>query len=778
MVISREWKDDQSREAFDARSDFVSRSKLADIEWTDRFTSLTDAWVGTLFEGSPGIALLALGSYGRRELCPGSDLDLMLVYSGRENASRISEIADSIWYPIWDRGVGLDHSVKTTKQALEVAKEDLRAIFGLLDARLVVGDEVLASDLISKTKALWIKEAKHLIPSIRAVLAEREEIFGELAFTLEPEIKEARGGLRDVNLVRALGYAGLAQAGIDEEDLQRSNELLIAVRVALHKVGMRASDRLLLQDQDQVAGILGYESADTLMRALSEAGRSITWSLNEITTRLAPKSALQRSTSGVVKEEELSLTFHTSQGELRIQASGQGLVGAGPFLELALISARLQLPFSRESLSMLKRRFTSAAIPWKPETLDSFLALLQVGRPAIDVIESLDRVGLLEVLIPEWEVVRCRPQRNAFHKYTVDRHLLETAVNAVNLRRTTNRPDLLILAALLHDIGKGHEGDHSETGEVIARQILARMGVRGADQEVVLRLVRHHLLLADTAMKRDVADSKTIQRVAKLVVDEETLYLLATLTEADSKATGPLAWTHWKQVLIAELVSGVERYFKGHPVPSPTSSFDLEMEGLELLDGEEFQVITRENTVYVAAVDRLGLFSMVAGTLSVVGMSVVAADAMQHGGLAVERFRVGVAHHGVPNWDRFRRELAKTLSSPETLTERLEARARSLKAPRKISVTEPLPPFVRVEEDASECATVIEVWAPDRTGLLYSLTAVFLRFGINIEHAKVMTVGDDVVDTFYVVGENGLPLGASLFEELKDALLSAATPTK
>ncbi|MGH9153672.1 MAG: [protein-PII] uridylyltransferase, partial [Acidimicrobiales bacterium] len=235
-----------------------------------------------------GLALVAVGGYGRRELCPFSDLDVVLVHDGGRRAVRA--VAERIWYPVWDAGVGLDHSVRTVKEALAVADDDLKAALGLLDARLVAGDAGLAADLVERARRQWARRAGRVLPALAAAVVERHARFGEVAFLLEPELKEGRGGLRDVHALRA---AALATPVVDPdvEALLVAHDVVLSVRVELHRRTGKALDRLLLQEQDGVAAALGYADADALMADVAAAGRTIAFAGDDAWRRVASARA-------------------------------------------------------------------------------------------------------------------------------------------------------------------------------------------------------------------------------------------------------------------------------------------------------------------------------------------------------------------------------------------------------------------------------------------------------------------------------------------------------
>ncbi len=386
-------------------------------------------------------------------------------------------------------------------------------------------------------------------------------------------------------------------------------------------------------------------------------------------------------------------------------------------------------------------------------------------------MESLDQHGLLVRLIPEWAAVRNKPQRNAYHTYTVDRHLLEAAALAAGLTDTVERPDLLLVGTLLHDIGKGFPGDHTAVGMEVVERIATRMGFSPADVAVLVELVRHHLLLPDTATRRDLDDPTTIARVAQAAGNRLTLHLLAALTEADSRATGPSAWGAWKAGLVADLVERTDRVLQGETEPAgPDRIVTANQELMSEVRGTGLPSVSlRPPHVIVAAPDRPGLFSSVAGALALNGMDVRAANVSGEDGVAVEVFTVEVARGTWPDTAKLREDLAAVLSDRMAIGERLSERERTY--PLRRGSAAHVPGIdVSVDNEASETATVLEVRAPDRIGLLHRITRALFEADLDVVSARVSTLGEMVVDAFYV-RESG---GAKVTDDSRLTEISAA----
>jgi [protein-PII] uridylyltransferase len=502
------------------------------------------------------------------------------------------------------------------------------------------------------------------------------------------------------------------------------------------------------------------------MLAVSTAGRQIAWVCDDVWRRRrlwdptpVPKRRFRRGTSdqgAVPAPVDLGPDLVEVDGEIALTSLAPVSVDPSLPLRLAATAAELDRPIARGSLHRLADRMPPPGDPWADETRDAFVALLALGRPAIDKIESLDQHGLLVHLIPEWEAVRNKPQRNAYHTFTVDRHLLEAAALAASLTDTVERPDLLLVGTLLHDIGKGFPGDHTTVGIEVVDRIATRMGFAPADVSVLVDLVRHHLLLPDAATRRDLDDPTTIARVAQAAGNPLTLHLLAALTEADSKATGPSAWGAWKAGLVADLVARTDRVLQGEPEPAAPDRLVTSNRALmaEVRETGLPSVSLQPPNVIVAAPDRPGLFSSVAGALALNGMDVRAANVGGEDGVAVEMFTVEVARGTWPDTAKLREDLAAVLSDRVAIGELLSERERVY--PLRRGSAAHLPGSdVGVDNEASETATVLEVRAPDEIGLLHRITRALFDAGLDVVSARVSTLGEMVVDAFYVRESGG-----------------------
>ncbi len=775
------------------RQTLLARSDLTGRSFCRAYAAEADRWLAGLCKRATGdrrrAALLAVGGYGRGDLCPHSDLDLVLVHDGRGD---VSALADAIWYPVWDEGVHVDHSVRRPKDVLTAASADLRVALGLLDARLIWGDPEVAGPLISAAQAQWRRKLSAVsIPALSAQMDERRGRHGDVAFLLEPELKEGHGGLRDARALHAMatGAPGLA-GSVDLRAVDEATDTLLAVRVELHRTAGRALDRLVLQEQDQVAAALGYSDADALMAAVATAGRSIAWACTNAWVRRQRweparqrgigSTARRRRAKAVADEPVQEAGVVMIDGEVTVDASFDATSDAptDPSLPLrvAAVAAERSAPIAPDAL----RRLSDAPPPpnpWPEEARRALVRVLAQGHRAVDALEALDHDGLLVRLIPEWELVRNRPQRNAYHRFTVDRHLLEAAANAAALTDRVSRPDLLLVGCLLHDIGKGASGDHSDAGVALAASVGRRMGFADDDVVTLATLCRLHLLLPDTATRRDLEDPATVDAVAERVGDRETLRLLWALTEADALATGPAAWGPWKASLVAELVSRVEHALAGEPIDAERPVRSSERYGdlvAEVRSGGRPVVQVDPPRLVVAARDRRGLLAAVAGTLALHGLDVRSADVSTDTGVAVEVFVLDVTHPRPPDVERLRGDLNAVLAGDLDLSDRLEAKARAYAGARRPSAPHPVVPSVAIDVGASASSTVVEIRASDEIGLLYRVTRALFDCGLDVVSARVSTVGDAVVDAFYVRDDTGSKVTErALLERVEQAALEA-----
>jgi len=716
----------------------------------------------------PGVALVAVGGYGRKELLPGSDLDVLMLHDGRDGIARI---ADRVWYPVWDSGARLDHAVRTVPQARRVARNDLKVALGLLNARHVAGDTELTTRLREGALEDWRSNARTRLADLKALHEERTRLHGELAFLLEPDLKESRGGQRDVHAIQAIAAAWVAPA--PGPKVRAAYEQILDTRHVLHEVTGRRLDRLVLEEQDEVARTLGLLDGDALLRQLAGAGRTVAYAVDHAfrqADRAGGRRALGvRMRRGKLDRRPLADGVVEQDGEVVLARAAVPQADPVLVLRAAAAAAQSGLPLAPRALARLAE-CPPMPLPWPPDARNALLALLGAGSIAIAVWEALDQEGLLATLIPDWERVRNRPQRNPLHRFTVDRHLVECAANAAALARDVSRPDLLLLAALLHDIGKGWPGDHSVSGEVVARDVAKRVGLNEADVELVAEAVRHHLLLPVVATRRDLDDPMTVQHVATTVRTRTLLELLHALSIADGLATGPAAWNDWKAGLVADLVRRVSAVLDGDPMPAPAPLRDDQL--ALAADGGPAAVVNGSE-VTVVALDRPGLLWRAAGVLASHRLTVRGANATAVGDIAVTVFNVVPEFGDPPDSVLVSSDLRRMLEGRLDVEDRLERRARAVRPHGTLAP----PPKVTLVDNASSSATVVEVRAHDEPGLLWRIGRALGECGLNVHAARIETLGAEAVDVFYVTDAGGgLVTDPDLRKQTVQMVLAALSP--
>jgi [protein-PII] uridylyltransferase len=751
------------------RAGVLRRPGLVGAPLRDALSDAYDEWLATL-PIPDGVALVAVGGLGRREPSPYGDLDLVLLHSGKVRA--LAHLADRVWYPIWDSGVGLDHAVRTPEQALAVAREDLKALLGLLDMRHVAGNAAVTAALRERLLDLWRSGAGKRAGELRSLSAQRAETAGDAAFLLEPHLKDARGGLRDAQALQALARAQLVDVGLTTRESYRA---LLDIRGELHRLTGRAQDVLRQQEQSGVASALGMSGADCVLRTVNEASRTIGHALDTAWRRVLTPTvhsgwSVRRllSAPGPARTP-LAKDVVMQDGDVVLARDADPWADPLLMLRAARAAAEHDRPLAPFTLERLATESAPMPLPWPGAARDDFVTVLGAGAAGIQVMESLDQAGLLVRLIPEWDAVRFTPQHNPVHRFTVDRHLLEAAAQAAARTRDVARPDLLLLGALLHDIGKGFDPeDHSEAGGRVAEPIANRMGLSYGDAATVTALVRHHLLLPDTATRRDLDDPLTIKTVTSAVGGSaELLELLSALTVADAAATGPAAWSDWKASLIAELVRRARAALGGQP-PLPVLP-PLDEHRRSLADAGELSVEIDQDEVLVAAPDSLGVLSKAAGVLALHSLNVRSATIRTYHGMAVNAFVVEPRFGSLPDPAVVRGDLSQAIEGTLPIAERLAAKERAYQrgAPRR-------PPTVHWFDGEATDATVVELRADDAIGLLYRVTSALERCHIDIRSARVSSLGGSVVDAFYVTTPSGAPIPKRQRRDIETALMQSS----
>jgi [protein-PII] uridylyltransferase len=720
------------------------------------------------------IALAAVGGYGRGELSPGSDLDILFLHTGKVSADDLKAFVNDVLYPLWDKK-SVDHSVRTRSETRDAASSDLRVATGLLDIRFIAGNPDLVAGVQLDALDFWRKNAKENLANLHKSLQERHVRAGELAYLLEPDLKEARGGLRDIQALRAISLS--AAIAVPLEKISWAEGTLNNVRESLHIASGRGKDRLLFQEQDKVAKLLNYPDADAMMSDVARAARTVDYLLNYTWHALEHKG--KDGLGRILKRPRITTVAKN------VSASNREIV-IDPFTSLdddpvcglraAATAAQLGLPLSLDTCTELSENLKSGQgklpTPWPREARELLISLIGAGEAMVGIFESLDQEEIIFEWIPEWMSVRSLPQRNALHRHTVDRHMVETAVHAAKLTRKVQRPDLLLFAALFHDIGKGAHEDHSIRGVRLIEPIAQRIGFDAKEIEILKNLVLHHLLLSSTATRRDLDDPATIQSIVSLIPDVNTLELLHALSIADGEATGSAGWSDWKATLVNDLVQRVKRALAGAEFAQQP---EVSAEQMAQAEKGELRVTLEEHSsgyaVEVISPDKPGLLSIVAGVFNISRLDVKSARTKTLGNSAVMYWIVTPEPHAPEtSATKLHGLIADALLDSKDVEEKLIARAAAYASIPSIPVPDP---EVEIFTDAATDATVIEVRSHDRPGLLFRIGAAITQSKIDIRSAIVTTLGAEAIDTLYVTELTGGPLSPERATEVASHLKQA-----
>ena len=714
-----------------------------------------------------GAAVVALGSYGRRELSRHSDVDLMLLFAGEPD----QDVVNRMLYPLWDSGLQVGHSTRRLQQVIPAARENIQTCTSLLDARLVAGDEALFGRFRNELRGFIRRRRSWLHEELAAGRDAR--IRGEPWQPQEPDVKTGRGGLRSLQTVHWLDLSqaladGREQAWLTPE-LADARELLLATRNALHALEDRANDRLRRDLVDRVAESLGSNRREWT-RGVTEAMRTVDAAAAEA---------------------------------LRAGASSAG-------------GARWRIPVPWRRGPVERNEEAAAATPGSDlDRLVEVLERFSAGGP----LEPLPQSEWLARVLPEWEVLRYEPHVTLFHTHPVDVHICRTVVEARAAMETdefdAGTPEAaalvgdareVLLAAFLHDIGKGHGGEHSERGALIAERFAVRAGLGDEAAQRLAQAVLHHLLLPDVATRRDISDERVIREVADTVGDMRTLNLLYVLSVADARACGSDVWNAWKAQLMRSLYLRVSEELSGVSLRTPAVRRDaavrelsgrvepraveahlnqmpigylLSMEPetigrhIELIDsgvagtqGPIAPVLHHDqlgnlDRLTIVTGDRPGILQAVAGSLAVHNVNVLGGTAYtRDDGVAIDVMHVGDGRGrdiDEQRWERIFDSMSSALVGEFPIESRLAAARASYGAEPAAQ----LPTTVEVDNASSDEYSIVEVHAADRLGLLYTITTALRDMSLDIHMAKVNTFGDEIVDAFYVRRQNGLRIEAS-----------------
>ncbi len=779
------------------------------------------------------LAVVAVGGYGRGELCLHSDVDVMLLHGGRLPPGAV----EAVLYPLWDARLTVGHAVRSVKEALAAARERTETATALLDARLIAGDAALVAELREGLGRLLRRGRLDLAGPLLA--AERERRAREPDQLQEANLKDGRGGLRALQALhwwrqaRALAV-GAHEPPAPEEDEARAT--LLATRNALHAVVGRRFDVYAFDLRAPAAAWLGLDvhtAGRRLYAAMRTVDRLVEDRWGEALVTPHPRRALLHRNRGYLAagwgtsgDDGASPTGTAPQlppgrgTGLLLRRAAPPAVGAtaGPVSPLVLAARVLSRPTGRPAFTAEEAELIrSAGGPaWDRADRAALLRLLAAGRRGWEVFTALDELGWVARALPEWRHTVAAPQHVPFHLYPLDVHLWRTVLELLAISRPEGGEpwchevarelktlDDALLAALLHDIGKGWPGDHAVAGAEAAAAFCRRARFGPALTGAVTRAVRHHLLLPTVATRRDIDDPRVVTHVADHAGDPRTLRILFLLAVADARATGPAVWTPWKASLVRALFArvadelarrasaekrsplaerllreleraaalrfepGLVREHVQAMPPSYLPSFEPQdvLRHLAAMtpspEPGDVRVDVRPGTaatnVVVVAHDRPGLLAALSGVFALHNVSVLDGRFFTRAdGIVLDSFHVEDALGGTIDerrWARVRADMARAVRGELPLEELLREKARAYRRTGGDGRVE-----VLVDTAASEGFTVVEVHCTDRVGLLHDIARALFELGLDIRLAKVDTQGRDVVDTFYVRSLDGEPV--------------------
>ncbi|MDH3718210.1 MAG: [protein-PII] uridylyltransferase [Planctomycetota bacterium] len=840
------------------------------IQVCARLTELTDTVVLQLFQhaleelfGPRGaqprellekhLALVAHAGYGRRDMAPFSDVDLMILY--RPAAQRhIARLAERLVRDICDTRLILGQSVRTPSEAITLARQDPQILTSLTDSRHLAGEAEITHKFLKRLRLTAARRAKSLLPLIDAERREERQQFGETVYLLEPNVKRSRGGLRDIQLVRWIGFCsygtndpdGLYLAGAldqDERDkLREATEYLLRIRNELHFHADKAQDRLDRAEQLRLAGLFGFEGQEGLMpveQFMQEYFR-FTRSVRYISARFRANAYRSSRVAGLVG----ALLSHRAEkeyrvGPYRIVATAYGMQKLRNDLSEALRLAELATLYDKrighETWEAVREAAAKAPDQISLETADRFLSLLSRPPQLFRILNRLHQLEVLEKFIPEFRRARGLLQFNEYHKYTVDEHCLRAVQSATSFAQdqgplgevyaSIKQKHVLHLALLLHDLGKGYTEDHSEVGRRIATDTAARLGLPAREQEKLEFLVHKHLLMTHLALRRDLNDEQVVLQLALEVGSPDVLRMLYILSAADLASVGPSVLNDWKVQLLTQLFQRtMERLSSEDPLesdqeqlarrrrmvtahlqsqsdqpwyadqvaalppaylrgtlPETIAAALTRAHGLANDDAVawgnvsgdrgllEFVVCTYESIT-------TGIFHKLTGALTGAGLEILSAQINTLArGLVLDRFHVVDAEYAssgdAARIDQIANRLVVALKDGDTTP-----RFRQLWHANRpdASTLSPMPTRVLYDNATSKDATILEIFAPNRTGLLYAITRALYEQELSVTAAKIGTHLDQVVDVFYVNDSRGAKVESeSRLEEIRSHLLQA-----
>ena len=831
------------------------RQGVSGRELLRRHTAMVDEFIVSKYLASSAvrqtrgeIALIALGGYGRGELYPFSDVDLLLLHDRRAR-KQMPAVAEAVLYPLWDAGFEVGHSVRMVKDAVRFAGEDFFFQVALLDARLLVGSHPLFDALLARYRKKVIDGRRHLfVRTMEEFRAERRRKYGSHSYLLEPHIKEGKGGMRDIQAMLwvAKGVFGLdgldamEDAGLlapdDRRAFQESWNMLARIRNRLHYISRRKNDQLIFEYQEEMAAAFGYRDQDGLL-AVEHFMRHVYGHLQTIavTTDLFFEHVQEvlGLSGGSRAEKKLERAIVARSSAIHLVQVDE--LEKRPYLlmRLFLQAGRTGLPLHHRTRLQVSRHLhlVDDAFRSSRRVARIFMELLVQSAEPMSVLETMLETGLLTAYLPEFADVESLAQHDLYHIYTVDRHQLQTVAELKGLEKSEpdlflalGSPHLLYLAALLHDIGKGHHTDHSELGAEMVRGIGVRLGLPGEELDCLSFLVRHHLFLPENALRRDLDDQDFIEQAAALIGNTDRLVLLYLLTMADSRATGPSAWSDWKATLLAELFLKVKSCLEAG-CGGVAEAENGEKEGVQWLRAQVADLLapdealirvadlpddyllsfTPETVVHHLRVhrqernrlrqqvlifpgarqgywsllmmsrDRPGLLAKLCGVLALHNLSVLAAQIFTWPDETVvdvlDVVPMNDSAFDDQDWQGLEHDVNLAVNYRLDVGYQLHSRLSTVGLRPRRQVQQ-LVRKVVVDNEASQRFTVIEVYGGDRPGALYQLAQTLADFGLDIHRARIATEVEQLIDVFYVARRDGEKVTDSgLLDKVQTTLL-------
>lgn len=781
------------------------------------------------------IAIVATGGYGRGELNPHSDIDLMFLYGGKE-ARLVEDIAQKILYFLWDMRLDVGYSVRTVSDCIEMAASDTTIKTALLDLRYICGNRPLFREMTKIVLTRIMTDGSDaFIRQKVADLNTRREKYGSSVYLLEPNIKEGEGGLRDLQTALWIAKVRfkvteprelLVKGILSEEELRLYNELLIylwRIRNHLHYLTGRKNDQLTFADQSAVAAFLGYRDHAGIL-GVEEFLRDYYLHATRVEQfwSLMVSRCLHfgdgRHKLGFLIRRHIGEGFYIVRGELTIPDESVIAQDSSRLMKLFEHAQKHGVKLSmqardlvRKNLHLVNDRFRRSR-----EVNSSFFAILRYPKGVAETLKMMHYLGLLIRFIPEFERVYCKAQHDLYHIYTVDVHSLfaveeiiklwsgvhsETRPLLTRLANEVGKRGLLLLAALLHDVGKGEGGNHAEKGAEMMPTIGRRLGLSKEDSERLEFLVKNHLLFAHIAQRRDLHDEKMIIQFARQMGKSENLKMLYLLTYADLKAVGPDVWTEWKAMLMEELyektfavlergdfkfevksekVKGIRKRVldmlaNEYPVGvvkeelKALSTRHLLSNNPDEIAGHVRMLIALANSPIVTGVqhevdggysqftvctfDVPGLFSMITGVMSANGMNILGAQInTSSNGKILDVLQINSPQGFVitddARWNRVEEDLRAVVQGTIRVGALVAKRHRPTLLKEKAKPR--FPTVIDIDNEVSDAYTVIDIYTHDKVGLLYDITSTLTDLGLYIGVSKISTKIDQVADVFYV----------------------------